>query len=93
MADEYLKREDVIKEIDWYANEFSECEYAIMPIMGYVKIMPACDVAPVVRCKDCKHNWTTTTNKGKPDRPRCKYTDYILDLDDFCSRGERKDNE
>lgn len=48
--------------------------------------MPAADVVPVVRCKDCKH---------------LMFSDFygecsighlgLVGPDDFCSRGERKD--
>lgn len=44
--------------------------------------LPAADVAPVVRCKDCKHEFGGSCiicgfQKRKPE--------------DFCSYGERKD--
>lgn len=45
---------------------------------------PAADVAPVVRCKDCKYY--------KPDEYECG-CDYGLPCvkaDDFCSYGERR---
>lgn len=44
--------------------------------------MPAADVAPVVRCRDCAHLFGTlcTVCGLLPRQP-----------DDFCSRGERKD--
>ena len=46
--------------------------------------MPAADVAPVVRCKDCKHEFGGSCiicgfQSRKPE--------------DFCSYGERKDDE
>lgn len=90
MADEYIKRETAIVRATRIFGLQDSDAYDVKEV---IKAIPVANVAPVVRCKDCKHNWTTTANKGKPDRPRCKYTDYILDLDDFCSRGERKDNE
>ena len=46
------------------------------------------DVIPVVRCKDCKY-W-------KIDVPLCRHeksAKWEMDGDDFCSYGERKDNE
>ena len=50
--------------------------------------VPAADVAPVVRCKDCKHY----------DRSECYHPRHERHLqsicqedDDFCSYGERKD--
>ena len=42
------------------------------------------DVVPVVRCKDC-----TQYNGHR----YCRYTELIVLDNDFCSYGERKDNE
>lgn len=46
--------------------------------------IPAADVAPVVRCRDCAHLfWTLCAVCGLlPRQP-----------DDFCSRGEQKDGD
>lgn len=47
--------------------------------------VPAADVAPVVRCKDCKYN------RGSK---KCLNPDSFFAVpkdDDFCSYGERKD--
>lgn len=41
----------------------------------------------IVRCKDCKY-WS-----GTPHNPRCtKHEILEMYADDFCSRGERKDD-
>ena len=47
------------------------------------------DVAPVVRCKDCKHY---EIHKPKV-LENCERNGYIIPMkpDDFCSYGERKD--
>jgi len=47
---EYIEREKALEECDWYANEFCECEYAIMPLKGALEILPAADVRPVPEC-------------------------------------------
>lgn len=59
--------------------------------------LPAADVAPVVRCKDCKHyrNYPNglcylhtepkTNARGHSGNAVC------VEPDDFCSYGERKD--
>lgn len=44
---EYIEREAALEECDWYANEFCECEYAIMPLKGALEIIPAADVREV----------------------------------------------
>ena len=46
----------------------------------------------IVFCKECKHNYSTERNHGKM-HPRCDFTDWKLKENDFCSRGERRDDE
>lgn len=41
------------------------------------------DVAEVVRCRECKHNYGI-------NEPMCDFADRKLRETDFCSRGERK---
>ena len=59
------------------------------------------DVVPVVRCKDCKH-WHEETGwcdqhswfieeDGEPCHPWESNNWKMLNEDDFCSYGERKD--
>lgn len=48
---EYIEREKALEECDWYANEFCECEYAIMPLKGALENLPAADVRPVVKAR------------------------------------------
>lgn len=63
-------------------------------VLAAVSRQPAADVAPVVRCKDCKHYIATGSGKefgcdifcGCYDRP------YPTEPDDYCSYGERKDS-
>lgn len=58
----------------------------------YIEILPAADVAPVVRCKDCQ-NWKQ--NVGFIDSPNGHCFEHDIDTNgqDFCSYGERKDND
>ena len=54
------------------------------------------DVVPVVRCKDCK-SWEQYNACDGTKPHRCMNHDAIFykrtNPDDFCSYGERKDNE
>ena len=84
---DYIKREDAMKTL---ADEYDECEFKRYA-EGLFKDIPSADVVPVVRCKDCKC-WTEWANgTGSCNR----FTlDWIgTDADDFCSIGERKDDE
>lgn len=53
-----------------------------------VSAIPAADVAPVVRCKDCKHSYITV------DARCCSYGafyDVAVPDDFFCANGTRKE--
>ena len=52
---------------------------------------PTVDAVPVVRCKDCKC-WTEWSN-GTGSCSRFALDWIGTDADDFCSMGERKDDE
>ena len=50
---------------------------------------------PAIYCKDCnfcgeidENEWHCCENL---DEPRCKFTSYKFGLDDYCSRGERRE--
>ena len=46
----------------------------------YIEALPVADVAPVVRCKDCKYRYSDS------------WFEYVDDDDNFyCARGERKE--
>jgi hypothetical protein len=46
------------------------------------------DVVPVVRCKDCKH-WHAETEHFVI----CSILEGFMQRNDYCSYGERKDND
>lgn len=90
---EYISRKAAIAYI---REQSEECQKAFEELGGESGIyadayndlaedfysIPAADVAPVVRCKDCAHLYGTfcTVCGLLPRKP-----------DDFCSCGERKD--
>lgn len=53
----------------------------------YIEILPVADVAPVVRCNDCKHLVAVNVN-GK-GIPTCRVSGMKVAPDEFCSRGEK----
>ena len=62
---------------------------ALALVEEWVRSIPTIDAIPVVRCKDCKH----LGFKGLGDGVRNRKMVGIIKPDDFCSYGERKDNE
>ena len=93
---EYIEREALItkfKKMELGEHGLVERLFAD-GVYAVIAAFPAADVAPVVRCKDCK--WFADNNGGEwygcqrfqvvritpEDAPK---------LDDFCSYGEQKD--
>lgn len=86
---EYIERELVIRAVKW---RFSvPVENLIVEVIGDI---PAADVEPVVRCRDCKywHRAILESEDGSPvDFGICDFMKDDIDTDekDFCSRGEK----
>lgn len=84
---EYIERAAAVKSVlRMRRPENSVAQNRMLSIiqMDMLKL-PAADVAPVVRCKDCKYN------RGSK---KCLNPDSFFAVpkdDDFCSYGERKD--
>lgn len=62
---DYISREAALEECDWYAKEFCECEYAIMPLKGALENLHATDVRPVVRARWRYKTMTVPGGKGQ----------------------------
>lgn len=88
---EYIAREVLLAQLramesynasPMYRRGYDDCVEAILKA-------PAADVAPVVRCGDCKH-WKKLT--GVNGYCACAVGLREADLSDcFCSYGERRD--
>ena len=101
---EYINRESIMKfpiRKDHCDKEHANKHFinGIESVLEYAENLPAADVAPVVRCKDCKYY-----NRGELLAPnkfcfRLKHPTenrligYNFAPNDFCSYGERKDGE
>lgn len=85
MAEEYIRRADALeittRTCGDYAAAFAE-----------IRKLPAADVAPVVRCKDCKYGDYDSRPDGAMVCLRTKDGFWRKETD-FCSYGERKDND
>ena len=90
----YIPKETALKVVEKYGtmNGFAlgrRTGLAIC-IASEIAEIPAADVAPVVRCKDCKHLVNATVNGN--GFLICDISDMETAPDDFCSCGERKDD-
>lgn len=86
---EYIERKraiiDACNSLELYPSEYAKLEDALNKI-------PAADVAPVVRCQDCKHAWLHPCGYVYCHRDGRNAYEMTFNLDSFCSYGERKDN-
>ena len=64
---------------------------SIETIQHWIDNAPTIDAVPVVRCKDCRC-WVEWAN-GTGSCSRFALDWIGTDADDFCSMGERKDDE
>lgn len=85
---EYIDRFALIDAMQAYQYDAGKDGFAIMALIG---IQPTADVAPVVLCRDCKY-WQDN-NDGYPHE-ECRWGHgETPNEDDFCSYGERKNDE
>lgn len=92
---EYIEREALLNEARERAKAFS-CAL----IYEAIKEAPACDVVEIVRCKDCFHSRKMDKYEENFYPKACvgctkhstSYHSLIMRGNDFCSYGERKEN-
>ena len=90
MADEYIRREDALRAVQRQrgANRSPAQNEMLNRIKTDIIRAPAADVAPVVRCKGCKHSWEDIGGLC------CGYgplVDCIVPEDFFCAYGKPKE--
>ena len=85
---EYIEREAAYREI---CSDETMSGYEKAYCSELIRNIPSADVAPVVRCKDCKYY---EIHKPKV-LENCERNGYIIPMkpDDFCFYGERKDGD
>ena len=90
--DEYIKRESAIKSL---LNDSPEqVGYSREDAADCIRYMDATDVAPVVRCEDCKHLCVWNRKDIYAFCPKTNIVFLPFDKDTrtfFCNYGERKD--
>jgi hypothetical protein len=67
-------------------------------VAGAIKNTPTADVVEVVRCEDCKHAYINSFS-AQSGVALCRFwtnraegVQVVMQQDDFCSYGERKEN-
>lgn len=77
---------DAMRE-DWLHNGINEYVYDANSVLDSIDEQPTIDAVPVVRCNDCVHGIG-----GNGGIACTEFCNVIHKPDDFCSRGERKEN-
>ena len=80
-----------------YVRVGNEEYLSVGDVCRIVDEIPSADVIEVVRCKDCKHiDWETAepiiSNGIASVTCWCNSFQQYVRVDDFCSYGERKDD-
>lgn len=86
---EYIERSYIRKMAMFEMAYTMETETDAAVVLRMIDDAPAADVAPVVRCKDCKYLANATVNSN--GFLICHVTDMEIAPEDFCSYGERKE--
>ena len=82
---EYIERETAVDAVSEVYYDTPDVNLSAEKFEAAINAIPAADVSPVVKCKDCKYNVGTK---------KCLNPDSFFAVpkdDDFCSYGERKD--
>lgn len=97
---EYIEREAAVKAFNNFdAGRADSPPFTLLTpeeFAEYLYEFPAADVAPVVRCKDCKHyrNYPNGLcylhTEPKTNARGYSGDEVCVEPDDFCSYGERK---
>lgn len=99
---EYIERDRIVKFIENGLNDPDKTKafgHDAVEILAEIHLDPAADVVEVVRCKDCKNAYINSFS-AQSGVAVCRFLANrsngelaIVQQDDFCSRGERKEQD
>ena len=87
---EYITKEAAINAVEDAPIKLFQSEWE--GIEEAINAAPAADVVSVVRCKDCKHAYINSFSAAS-GVALCSSSVKVMQQDDFCSYGERKDGD
>lgn len=96
---EYIPREAAVEMVKRICNCALDARRTHLDVvddgietMRGIASIPAADVAPVVRCKGCKHRVYKYINEEIGEIGGCELFNRAMSNDDFCSYGEYQTN-
>ena len=88
LADELVSLND--ENLARRVIETSDVQWCLSELQDMLEV----DTVEVVRCGDCKHfNFDDQAAQDADWSGRCRYGGRRMDVDDFCSRGERRNDD
>lgn len=85
--DEYIKRSDALKVIETANSMASSFLEATMKLCVTMDRISAADVAPVVRCGECKHRHDDNFCGGRG------WPEQLVPDDGYCDCGARREGD
>ena len=82
----YIEIDETYNVLTDYYHHTTEAQHKAL--RDALNRVPVADVVKVVRCKDCRY-----FNKTFPLLHMCNLSCMKMEIDDYCSYGERKDEE
>lgn len=87
---EYIKREAAVDAASAVYYDTPDVNLSAEKFEAAINAIPAADVVEVVRCKDCKYAYINSFSAAS-GIVLCSSGAKVMQQDDFCSYGERKD--
>ena len=89
---EYIEREAAIAAAFSATSLGNSAFRDVYDTVNRLRLIPAADVRPAVRCRECKHWETDWTPQGVSDgRHYCAPLDLFPSADWYCSDGEKRE--
>ena len=74
--------------------EWLECDTPVyLDVMSTIDERTTVDAVEVVRCKDCLNSWVIPKEMRNVGEYRCEFLYAEMYGDDYCSYGERREDE
>lgn len=97
MEKRLIDAEKVIRDLTAMKAQLGLDAILIDGMVDGLKRQPKVDAVEVVRCKDCKHSYINKYSAGSGVvlcrlwTESLEIINFVMNPDDFCSYGERKD--
>lgn len=89
----YIDMDKLKEMIEAKADTLIDGKEAFFYIANWLDLLPTADVVEVVRCKDCEYLLKDLSDRQAHLCMKNPFCRMNVKLDDFCSKGERKEGD